>query len=301
MSPTRPTSRATADADTDLDLPPLDGATDVEGEAEDLDELEDFDDDLDALDDATAEDDPVELDLDESGASEASETGWLAGADEDASLDVGSFDMLLTEEDGDRSLDDAPDVSSSDDLLELSEELAPMDGGEEGPSDDDEELREEDLPALDADEEEEIAAEALFDESVMAAEEELRWADRAWARVLDLAEGDLSTDDSEDAEAHLDLDHDGDHPREAAWRRLEGTGRVTASTVVPGEAVVVAMNERSCAVLVRISADGLARIIAEVEADGDLDEVVVSSLRWDASNACLVATGSFGTQAFRPV
>ena len=91
--------------------------------------------------------------------------------------------------------------------------------------------------------------------------------------------------------------------RDATWRRLEETGRITAVAFVPGDSVVLALDGPERPLLVRILADGVARIIAEIDNSTTDDEVAacrVTALRWDAPRGCLVATGTFGAQAFRP-
>jgi hypothetical protein len=78
---------------------------------------------------------------------------------------------------------------------------------------------------------------------------------------------------------------------------------LTAAALLPGGSVVVALDERSRAVLVRILPDGAARIIAEVEAptaSEDDEPLRVTTLRWHSSG-CLLALGTFGVQAFKPV
>jgi hypothetical protein len=71
--------------------------------------------------------------------------------------------------------------------------------------------------------------------------------------------------------------------------------------LVPGESVVIALDAPERPLLVRILTDGSARIIAEIDSGTIEDEACrVTGLRWDAGRGCLVATGPFGAQAFRP-
>lgn len=291
-------SRASDEShDLELDLPPLDGAEDGDAEVqESLDFDLGADVDAFALDDATSEDEPIEF------AVEGAESGWLDDAEAEEDLDVGAFD-LATDDDADvraESAEQADDEASGDaddwDDLALRVEGSVIDAGEEGPFDADDDLREEDLPELDADEEGDAVVDVGPDEATFGANDEIRWDDRAWEHLEGVPPRD---DDAEDVDAHL-LGQDPSSPRDATWRTLESTGRVTASVVVPGGAVVVAMNERTGVVLVRISNEGVARIIAEIEAENDQDDVHVSSLRWDASRTCVVAASSAGTHAFRP-
>src|SRR5262249_35374935 len=93
--------------------------------------------------------------------------------------------------------------------------------------------------------------------------------------------------------------------RDARWRQFDEAGGVMAATLVPADAVVLAIEngpERSF--LVRINAEGVARIIAEIESaagdDGAEEPCTVTHLRWNTARGCVVVTGNFGTQAFRP-
>lgn len=293
-----PISRAKED---DLDLPPLDGEGEGEEETGDgaADELdEENSDGGDAFDDATAEDEPIEF------AVEGAEGGWLQDADDAESLDVGVFD-LVSDADTRAAEDDEPDTRThDDDLLGVDESVSAVDSGEEGPLADDDELKEEDLPALDADEDGDVADDVLFDRAMLGAEEELRWDDRAWAPV---AEFDGTEEDNR--ESHWDSGalvapgEEKQSARDAAWRHLDESGRVTAAAFVPGDSVVVAVDERTRTMLVCIRPDGVARIVAEIDApsgDDDGEPLRVTALRWDASGGWLVARGTFGVQAFRP-
>src|SRR5438270_4446819 len=172
--------RMTPEAD-DLDLPPLDGAVPGDEPGDDAESHHHHDIELrhelgDALDDATSEGDP----LDEI-VVEGAEAGWLIDADDAKTLDVGAFDVSLSDE-GKILEADEPEVREADEELG-GEEIVHTDGGEEGPLAEDEELREEDLPALDADEDGDVADESLFERGTIDTGEELRWDDRAWARV----------------------------------------------------------------------------------------------------------------------
>lgn len=285
--------------DPTLDLPPLDGEghEDEEGAGVGAEEdLEPIRDAGDALDDATAESDP----LDEI-AVEGAEAGWLVDAEE-TGIDVGTFDVGIGAE-AKILEDEEPDHQRAhDDEIGGDESDTGVDGGEEGPLADDEELREEDLPELDADDDGDMNEEALYDRAALGSDEELRWDDRAWARVDVAVEG--AREEGEDSGL---LAIPGDDPklgpRDAVWRRFEENGRLTAAAFVPGESVVVALDTPERPVLVRILADGVARIIAEIDTTATDDEGAacrVTSLRWDALRGCIVAIGSFGTQAFRP-
>jgi hypothetical protein len=293
--------RTTPEAE-DLDLPPIDGTIggeeivdDTEGAVEELEAHHELG---DALDDATSEGDPLE-----EIAVEGVEGGWLVDAEGTATLDVGGFDLSLSDE-GKLLDEDEPEPRPIDEELAAGEEVVHTDGGEEGPLADDEELREEDLPALDADDDGDVADESLFEAtSTLETGEELRWDDRAWARVPVLADG-ADNADPDDSGMLVVPGEDPKHtPRDTTWRRLEEGGHITAATLVPGESVVVALDGPERPVLVRILTDGMARIIAEIDTSTGDDEVEacrVTGLRWDAGRGCLVATGTFGAQAFRP-
>jgi hypothetical protein len=307
-----PSMRTAPEAD-DLDLPPLDGElggleeADPEGDeaadAEDAADLGAHHELGDALDDATGEADP----LDEI-AVEGAEGGWLLDAEGTEGLDVGTFDLSLSPEGKILDEDEREAAVPVDEELGANEEVAHTDGGEEGPVADDEELREEDLPALDADDDGDVADDSLFERGAMDTGEELRWDDRAWARAPVLADGGdiVDADDSGMlAVSPLDgLGEDAKHAaRDATWKRLEETGKITAATLVPGESVVIALDGPERPVLVRILSDGVARIIAEIDtstADDEVEACRVTGLRWDVGRGCLVATGTFGAQAFRP-
>ncbi|AKV02830.1 hypothetical protein AKJ09_09493 [Labilithrix luteola] len=285
--------------DDDLDLPPLDGEGDEEtgdDAAEELDE--ETPDGADAFDDATAEDEPIEL------AVEGAEAGWLQDADDAESLDVGVFE-LVSDADSRSGEDDEPDTRMhDDDLLGIDDSVAAVDSGEEGPLADDEELKEEDLPALDADEDGDVADDVLFDRAMLGAEEELRWDDRAWARVAEFDGGEEDGRESHwESGTLVAPGEEKQSARDAAWRHLDESGRVTAAAFVPGDSVVVALDERTRTMLVRIRPDGTSRIIAEIDApsgDDDGEPLRVTALRWDGSSGWLIARGTFGVQAFRP-
>lgn len=305
----------------DLDLPPLDGeiggATDLENEAngpaeaEDEDELGAHHDLGDPLDDATADSDPLDEHLGQI-AAEGTEAGWLVDSEGTEGLDVGVLDVALSPEEKILDEDEREAAVPPDDELGHSEEVAHTDGGEEGPLADDEELREEDLPALDADDDGDVSDDSLFERGSIDTGEELRWDDRAWARapvVADDADGVDSDDSGMLVVGGIDilaegLGEDAKHAaRDATWKRLEATGKITAATLVPGESVIVALDGPERPVLVRILVDGVARIIAEIDTSSSDDEIEacrVTALRWDVGRGCLVATGTFGAQAFRP-
>jgi hypothetical protein len=293
--------RTTTEAD-DLDLPPLDGVLggeEPEPDGASADDIEDHRDLGDALDDATSESDP--LDVFAQITVEGAEGGWLVDSDDARGLDVGAFDVSIADE-GKVLDEDEPELKALvDEELGANEEAVHTDGGEEGPLAEDEELREEDLPALDADEDGDVSDESLFERGSIDTGEELRWDDRAWARVPVLADG---SDDADDSGMLATPGEDPKHgPRDATWRRLEETGRITAAVLVPGESVVLALDGPERPVLVRILTDGVSRIIAEIDTGTTDDEVAacrVTGLRWDAGRGCLVATGTFGAQAFRP-
>ena len=292
----------------ELDLPPLDGkigggSEDDAPVSDDLD-AEVLDDVDDAFDDVTGEGDPIE----EIGVSGA-EGGWRLDSDDAKALDLGTFDVVLADE-GELLADDEPDVRHAvEDELGAEDETTHADGGEEGPLADDEELREEDLPALDADEEGDVDETLLHEGTPTegAAHEELRWDDRAWARVelpvhIDAAE---ASEDRDSASFARGIDP-ALEPRDTTWRRLEDDGRITAVAFVPGGSVVVAFETAEVpdrVRLVRIQADGEARIIAEIEggaADDQSASCRVTGMRWDGARGGLVVTGTFGRQTFQP-
>ncbi len=325
--------RPTHEAD-ELDLPPLDGSSIIDGEHEDDahggDASSDIDDEAvadkgDAFDDATSEGDPLE-DL----AVEGAEAGWLVDAEDAGALDIGAFDVSLSESESVLG-DDEPDAHPADDTglsADLDEVAEPSaahhtrneegsdgsrslrvrrndDGGEEGPLAEDEELREEDLPALDAAEDGDVAEDALFDHAAIGEDDELRWDDRAWTKT-DAPPADAAAllDDIEDTGLlALAFDDPKRRARDATLRKLEESHRVMASTVLPGDSVVLALDGPERPMLVRILPDGVARIIAEIDVsavEDDADATRVTALRWDAARGCLVVAGSFGLQAFRP-
>lgn len=312
----RPTSPEADDLDLPLDLPPLDGAVGGAEADEENEGISEADEELDAdaakdhgddFDDATGEGDALE-----EIAVEGAEGGWLVDSDAAKTLDVGEFDISLSDEA--KLLDeDEPEVRHGvDEELGTDEEAVHSDGGEEGPLAEDEELREEDLPALDADEDGDVDDASLYEGTSigLGPDEELRWDDRAWARVgqTQLPGTDArGIDSAEDADDSGMLAVPGDDPklapRDATWRRLEEGGRLTAAALLPGDGVVVALDGPDRPMLVRILADGVARIIAEIESSAADDEVAachVTGLRWDGPRGCLVATGTFGAQAFQP-
>jgi hypothetical protein len=313
------------DAD-DLDLPPLDGKLGVDGDEEneappvvgdeDID-TEDAKDHGDAFDDTTGEAEPIDLGATAALVAEVVDNASLLEADDVGATDIGTFDLSLADE-GEGLEEDEPEVREPDEELGADEAADHTDGGEEGPLAEDEELREEDLPALDADDDGDVDDESLYDPASMGLDEELRWDDRAWARAEALvaaveggaaegaepSRGPASIDDADDSGVLAVPGEDARlGPRDATWRRLEESGRVTAAVLVPGESVVLALDGPERPRLVRILADGVARIIAEIDTSTTDDEIAacrVTSLRWDAARGCLVALGTFGAQAFRP-
>jgi hypothetical protein len=310
----------TAPEPDDLDLPPLDGeiggGPDLENEANGPEELDEDEHEIgahhdlgDPLDDATGDSDPLEeiAHL----AVEAMETGLLLDAEGTESLDVGTFDLSLSPEGKLLDEDERESPVPVDEELGANEEVAHTDGGEEGPLADDEELREEDLPALDADDDGDVSDDSLFERGTIDTGEELRWDDRAWARAPVLADGGDNVDPDDSGvlllsapEAGGEGGEDSKHAaRDATWKRLEEAGKITAAAPLPGESVVVALDGPERPVLVRILPDGAARIIAEIDtssADDEGEACRVTGLRWDVGRGCLVATGTFGAQAFRP-
>lgn len=281
----------------ELDLPALDGEEEAGIEDDAAHDLPDArDDGGDLLDDAEfGGADAGEEEL----ATLGTEGGWLDDAEEANALDIGAVDLSLEPEGN--VLDDAePEPAGGlEDLIQTAGEYV-SDGGEEGPLAADEELREEDLPALDADEDGEVPDDALYDRSILGGDDELRWADRAWAHADELAR-EIGPDSTEESGL---LAIPGDDPRDQAWKALDETGRVMAAAFVPGDAVVLAFAtpERARAFLVRITADGEQRIIAEVDPrlEDDGSSCEVTSMRWDAHRGCLIVTGSFGVHAYRP-
>lgn len=291
--------------DPSLDLPPLDGEGAGEEEhgpaAPVEEELEHTRDIGDAFDDSTGDSDPVE-----EIAVEGAEAGWLVDSEDSQGVDIGTFDVGLGAE-GKILEDDEPDTrTTSDDEMGANDDGAAVaDAGEEGPLADDEELREEDLPALDADDDGDMDEEAVYDRAALAlgTDEDLRWDDRAWSR-LELPRAADGAEEVEDSGMLAVPGEDPKHgPRDATWRRFDESGRLTAAALVPGESVIVALDTPERPLLVRILEDGVARIIAEIDvssADDDAPVCRVTALRWDAARGCLVATGTFGVQAFRP-
>lgn len=286
----------------DLELPALDGEEEhVDSEeAQDLPEARD--DGGDPLDDATfgageGEDDHL--------TAGQVEGGYLVDAEANARLDIGVIDVSIQAEGKVLEDDEADHTGGLDDLIHTDETFV-VDGGEEGPLDEDEELREEDLPALDADDDGEVPDDALFDRAAIGGDDELRWADRAWAQVKDTSATAASATRTEDESGRLVVpgDDPADKIRDAAWRGLDETGRVMAAAYVPGDMVVLALasTDRARAFLVRIQPDGEPRIIAEVDprTEDDGSSCIVTAMRWDAGRGCLVVAGSFGVHAYRP-
>jgi hypothetical protein len=288
----------------ELELPALDGEDDGTHDVaaqDDLDDDGDFGEDSgDAFDDTTGEDGPLdELTV------EGAEDGWLLDAETAGTLDVGPFDIAI-EPEGKVLEDDEADGRGGLEDLFAAEEVFVVDSGEEGPLADDEELREEDLPALDADDDGDVPDEDLFEGSAIGSDSDVRWDDRAWSRATAL---DPATADEADDSGVLAVpgEDSAQTARDAAWKRLEESGRAMAATFVPGGSVVVALStpDRSRALVVRIQPDGEARIIAEVDpraskAEDDGEACVVTFLRWDAARGCLFVGGNFGVETYQP-
>jgi hypothetical protein len=173
---------AMPDEDELDELPPLDGET---GDSVELDdEIDPLGQEVGdaALDDTTAEDEPPDtrdLLLDED------ETSWLGEPPDAPDLDLGEVALVQLQDDG-FQLEDGDDSAVADEDVGLAETvLRPgLDTGDEGPLDADEELRDEDLPALDADDEGELADSGFVD-ARFAADEPLGlpWASVPWTRV----------------------------------------------------------------------------------------------------------------------
>jgi hypothetical protein len=285
----------------DLELPALDGGEDSSEADAAYEPLDAMNDDGDLFDDTTGEDVPYE-DL----VVEGTESGWLVDAENASSLDVGPLDVAIEPEGKVLGDDEADARAGFDDLVSEEEEDFVSDAGEEGPLHADEELREEDLPALDADEDGDVPDDELYDGTALAMDADLRWDDRAWARVT---EPSTLSDDSDDSGLLAVPSESGSQtPRDATWKRLDETGRLMAAAFLPGDSVVVALAvpDRSRALIVRIQTDGEARIIAEVDPQGrsngedDGESCVVNFLRWDAARGCLFIGGNFGVEAYRP-
>lgn len=286
--------------DLDLDLPALDGDEDASRDEPALDGiLHSGEDAGDAFDDSTNEDAPYD-DFTTDGA----EGGWLLDSETASGLDVGPLDVVVGQE-AERSLveDDHADASGLEDLVSGDETLV-VDTGEEGPIALDEELREEDLPAIDADDDGDVPDDDLFDRAALASDE-VRWDDRAWAKLADHPSPCDEADDSgvlavpgEDAAQSA---------RDKTWKRLEETGRIMAAAFLPGASLVLALAtpDRSRALIVRVQTNGDARIIAEIDprtgaAEDDGEACTVTFVRWDAANGCLFVGGNFGVEAYRP-
>jgi hypothetical protein len=291
--------------DLELDLPALDGDGMLEEDSGILDPddgvlVQDGLSHEDPFDDSTGEDSPIE----EIGV-DGAEGGWLVDADAAGGLDVGPFDVAIEPEGKVLEDDEADNRAIAHFDLVSTDETTVADSGEEGPLADDEELREEDLPALDADDDGDVADEELFDRAMLGHDEELRWDDRAWSRSTASA---MTSEEPDDSGI---LAVPGDDPahsaRDATWKRLEESGSSMAAAYVPGGSVVIALAtaDRSRALLVRVQPDGEARIIAEVDprltkGEDDGEACSVTFLRWDAARGCLFVGGNFGVETYRP-
>jgi hypothetical protein len=299
----------------DLELPDLDGDA---SPSEDDDRPRANDDWLpldraeeDPFDDTTGEDEPVRSDevFDE-------ETTWLSDSEPEGGIDEGILhDVASMTLAGPTEVDDAPgslaeEDASLDSLDILDARLSEPDTGEEGPTADAEESFDEDLPRFDSEDGAELADDSLYDPGALFDTDELTWADRGFCRVVAVDAELVGT------ELNYGLVSPGDDPndalRDATWRKLEKTGLVMAASVVPGASVIlaVATADRTRARLVRIAEDGVARIVAELDADGldgaqhrapDDDAFCsVDALRWDEMHGCIVVSGAFGQIAYRP-
>lgn len=152
-------------------LPPLDGG---EGEDEatapeelDDDEVAPGDEGADPFDDRTGEDEPApELEAGEAGGE--GERSWLSDAEpaEPREGALPDFDLVdLPDASAPTVLTDVdePGVGEEDFGLDDGEGDQGLDAGDEGPTGPDEEIREEDLPALDADDEDDLDGSTLFE------------------------------------------------------------------------------------------------------------------------------------------
>jgi hypothetical protein len=283
----------------ELELPALDGE-DEAGDDLAHDGIEFADDEGDAFDDSTGESAPHD-DLIVDGA----EGGWLLDAESAVGLDLGQLDVVIAPEGAVLEDDEGETRGGLEDLVS-SDETFVADTGEEGPVAMDEVLREEDLPAIDADDDGDVPDDDLYDRATLAADDDLRWDDRAWARAADLPRTHDETDDSGV------LAVPGDDPTQSArdktWKRLEEDGRAMAAAFVPGGSVVLALStpDRARALIVRVQTDGEARIIAELDPrlaklEDDGEACVVTFLRWDPTFGCLFVGGNFGVEAYRPI
>jgi hypothetical protein len=245
-----PAREPPADDDELDELPPIDG--DVGDSADgtvDLDEMpgpgdENAESDS-SLDDSTGEGEPP--DLSELEGDEA-EDGWVDEAADSPDLDLGEaaiVDLMdLREEDA--SLEDGEDPPSTDEEFGI-EEIpgAGFEAAEDGPLDPDELLRDEDLPAMDADDEgdgEGRADEAGFLDDRFVGDEPLGlpWAAEPWSRVG--PSGGLS------------------------WAGL--TGGVTAIACAPRGALVAGRSESGLYELALIDLEGTRHVLTAHGLDG---------------------------------
>ncbi|HVH46805.1 MAG TPA: hypothetical protein VM925_30895 [Labilithrix sp.] len=283
----------------ELDLPALDGEDDATSEEPAHDALEVADDGGDAFDDSTGEGAPHD-----DFVVEGAEGGWLVDAEMAGALDVGPFDVAIEPEGKVLEDDDFDTRGGLEDLIS-SDEAFVADTGEEGPLAKDEELREEDLPALDADDDGDVADDDLYDRGMLTADGELRWDDRAWARAAEVPAGSDEGDDS--GVLVVPGDDPAQGARDKTWKRLDESGRLMAAAFVPGGSIVVALGtaDRARALVVRVQPDGEARIIAEIDPratkeDDDGEPCTVTFIRWDGARGCLFVGGNFGVEAYRP-
>ncbi|HEX3771429.1 MAG TPA: hypothetical protein VHV30_11210 [Polyangiaceae bacterium] len=188
-----PTRRPSEEDDDELEeLPPIDGGL-GEDSGENGDALRDIDEMNDPeasgapadLDDSTGEDEPPDLtDLE----GDEDEKGWIDESSESPELDLDALALLDAGEER-LSLEDGEEPPAADEDFGIGEsgESFSFDAADEGPLGADEELREADLPALDADDGDDIPRESddgMLDERV-AGEQPLGapWAAEPWVRV----------------------------------------------------------------------------------------------------------------------
>jgi hypothetical protein len=328
----RPRSRVTTDTlsyarmpetleKEDLELPPLDGATEEESSIEREDDVA-IRDEENPYDDATGDD----ADFSE-GVSDDDEESALG----DDAAGVGEIEDQLPPELQSESMlgeEDAPGVAGEDfGLIETT--VAVRDGGEEGFDTPEPELRAEDLPPLDgAGDDDEMSVEEATDLSPA----ELRWDDRVLERVITkpighvvrirlragvvvtLEDGKvLRSDDGGETFIVADHDHEDDEAlisrgRGRALLRdgvgilraiddgpltlVESTEAATAFTLLDDGSVIVAMDQPDKTRLVRIAVDGTATVVAEEDSS-------IEALAADPRTGVVWAGGAFGLVAYR--
>jgi hypothetical protein len=307
-------------ATDELELPPLDGASDEEP-ATPVDEDVSIRQEDDPYDDAAGDDDDFteRLAPTEEPTAVGDDTVGFVGDDHDAVVESPSQSLL-----GD---DDAPGVAGEDFAL-IDKGDSVRDGGEEGFDAPEPELRVEDLPQLDEGDDDDLSLEEAGDEIPPPAP--LRWDDRGFERVLSrplghvvrirvrggvevtLEDGSVlrsvdggetfssaDRDDADDDEAFVvrgrvrALLRDGvgilrsldDGPLVL----LESTADATAFTVLDDGSIVAAIDRR----LLRISLDGAATVAAE-------EESAVEAVAVDPRSGVVFCGGAFGLLAYRP-